>query len=125
MHAMIIEKNEATRNYICNLFNYTDVETSTYHDTLYALDDLYNQRVKPYIIYLDAMENTMEALQFMELLIRHEEYRNIPVVVMMSQKASFAIESRFRENATMLIRKPLNVDSIMKALEKVYYTHAG
>ena len=121
MHAMIIDKNEKIRDYICNLFNYTDVETSTYHDTLYALDDLYNKRVKPNIIYLDAMENSMDALQFLELLIRHDDFRKIPVVVMLSQKTSYAMESRFRENASAIIRKPLHVDSVMKALEKVYY----
>lgn len=126
MHAMIIDKNETTRNYICNLFNYTDLETSTYHDTVYALDDLYNERVKPYIIYLDAMENTMDALQFMELLLRHEDYRNIPVVIMMGDRSSFSVESRFRENAITIIRKPLSAESVMKSLEKVYYlSHAG
>jgi CheY-like chemotaxis protein len=82
-----------------------------------ALEFLHSVTDLPSLIILDLMMPVMDGFQFRELQQRNPRLANIPVAIMTAD--GHIDEKKLRTQATAALRKPADVDDILKLVKKL------
>ncbi len=80
-----------------------------------ALSILRSKKEKPQTILLDMNMETMGGLEFRRLQCADPKLRDIPVIVVSGEDDISAIRIKMKSD---VIKKPLSISSLMKALER-------
>ncbi|MBC7693634.1 MAG: response regulator [Methylotenera sp.] len=116
---MVVDDDDAIREAVKEILEMEGYEVTTARNGAEALD-LLNRSPPPCVILLDLMMPVLNGWQFLEAKKKTAAIVALPVVVV----SAVADHQREKDHgATQIVRKPPDVDSLLKIVE--HYCHAA
>lgn len=113
---LIIEDDLAIRTYLSMLLELEGFQIRQASNGQEGLNSLEKDKTLPSLIILDLMMPVMDGWQFRENQVADPEASSIPVVVMTAD--GHAPEKAAKMGAQGCIQKPLNIDLLLKTVNK-------
>ncbi len=121
---MIVEDDEAMRNLLARAvesYGYAVVEA---HTGRHALQHMVTER--PRVILTDLMMPEMNGFELIEELGKHDEWKQIPIVVMTSKDLTADDRSRLTGCVeTVLEKGRYSRDELLREISRIAYSHAS
>ena len=112
---LVVEDDNSIRELLVELLQSEGYEVSSAVNGLEGLKCLENER-KPDLILIDLMMPVMDGYSFRSEQMKHPLWSKIPVVVMSAE--ANAKEKMKNFNITAFLSKPVELDTILKTVEK-------
>jgi len=120
MDVLIVDDSAAIRKILRRVLQQAEIPLGNVYeagDGAEAVESLKKQKV--HLILSDINMPNMDGLQFLSTIKRHDEWRNVPVVMITTEGSQAKVLEAVQLGAVGYVRKPFTADQIKEKLAGV------
>ncbi|MCK5236141.1 MAG: response regulator [Deltaproteobacteria bacterium] len=110
------EDSPATQKFISFTLKYKGYEVTTANDGIEALEKLPEENFD--LIILDIMMPRMNGLEVLQEIKTNTPYKNVPIIMLTSEKGDSDRQRAMELGATNFLTKPFQPPELLEAVEK-------
>jgi CheY-like chemotaxis protein len=116
LRILLVEDNRDIRDALSDVLEIEGYEVTAVSNGLEALDQLRSTKELPALVLLDLTMPVMDGFQFRSEQLADSRLAPLPVIVMSADHQ--VVNKSSQMQASMVLRKPVEIDSLLKAIRE-------